>query len=276
VHNKALGAARVEKLARLHNKLLTSIDPVSYPLIGRPYQPDTVVQAVGDGLKRGLTLSPSDADLLVEATAGMIREIGERAPAQLLKLTEAVETVTLEAMIAHIGAARRRSRCHDQPGDRLIMSALPDQLAALATMSPVQLRIEWRRVYQAPPSSRLTPDLLRRGIAYRLQERIHGGLPTHIAREIDRLAKRKLADMAAAAAAGAAGAATTSATRAGASVAGASGDGSGARGSTRDSIAARRVDEPRLRPGTRLVRSWQGRTYSVLVTEHVLAAWVAA
>lgn len=32
--------------------------------------------------------------------------------------------------------------------------------------------------------------------------------------------------------------------------------------------AARRVDEPRLRPGTRLVRSWQGRTYSVLVTEH--------
>ncbi len=138
----------------------------------------------------------------------------------------------------------------------MTMAALPDQLAALATMSPDQLRAEWRRVYPTPPPPRLTPDLLRRGIAYRLQERIHGGLPNHIARELDRMAKRKIADMAAAAVA----AATATST--------ASGEGSGARGSRRDGIVARRVDEPRLRPGTRLVRSWQGRTYSVLVTEH--------
>jgi len=104
VHDKALGAARAEKAARLHDKLLTPIDAATHPLIGRPYRPDAVVQAVGDGLKRGLALSPSDADLLVEATAGMIREVGEREPAQLLKLTEAVETVTLEAMIAHMRA----------------------------------------------------------------------------------------------------------------------------------------------------------------------------
>jgi hypothetical protein len=38
--------------------------------------------------------------------------------------------------------------------------------------------------------------------------------------------------------------------------------------SAREAPAARRIEEPRLRPGTRLVRSWQGRTYSVLVTEH--------
>jgi len=104
VHEKALSAARIEKVARLHDKLLTPINSEIYPLIGRPYRPDAVVQAVGDGLKHGLALSPSDADLLVSATAGMIREVGERAPAQLLKLTEAVETVTLEAMIAHMGA----------------------------------------------------------------------------------------------------------------------------------------------------------------------------
>ena len=130
------------------------------------------------------------------------------------------------------------------------MAVLTDQLAALATMSPAQLRAEWRRVHQFPPSPRLTTDLLRRGVAYRLQERIHGGLPSHIARELDRLAKRKLAEMAAAAAAAASSAAA------------------GERGSARDDVAARRIDEPRLRPGTRLVRSWQGRTYSVLVTEH--------
>lgn len=104
VHNKALGAARIEKVARLHDKLLNPIDAETYPLIGRPYRPDAVVQAVGDGLKHGLTLSPSDADILVQATAGMIREVGEREPAQLLKLTEAVETVTLEAMIGHLRA----------------------------------------------------------------------------------------------------------------------------------------------------------------------------
>ena len=126
------------------------------------------------------------------------------------------------------------------------MVVLTDQMAALATMSPVQLRAEWRRVQQSAPSPRLTTDLLRRGIAYRLQERIHGGLPSHIARELDRLAKRKLTEMAAAAAAAAV-------------VEG---------GGPPNGVAARRIDEPRLRPGTRLVRSWQGRTYSVLVTEH--------
>jgi D-serine deaminase-like pyridoxal phosphate-dependent protein len=118
-------------------------------------------------------------------------------------------------------------------------------------MPPDQLRAEWRRIYQAPASLRLTPDLLRRGIAYRLQERLHGGLPNHIARELDRQAKRKLADIAAAAAA---------------ATSGASVEGAGARGSPRDDIVPRRVDEPCLRPGTRLVRSWQGRTCSVLVT----------
>ncbi len=115
------------------------------------------------------------------------------------------------------------------------MARLADALAALATMSPAQLRAEWRRVCQTPPPARLTTDLLRRGIAYRLQERVHGGLPGSYARELDRMVKRRLAD----------------APRA---------HGARATGSNRD--------EPRLRPGTRLVRAWQGRTYHVLVAEH--------
>jgi hypothetical protein len=112
------------------------------------------------------------------------------------------------------------------------MARLADQLAALATMSPAQLRSEWRRVCQTPPPARLTTDLLRRGIAYRLQERVHGGLPGSHARELDRMVKRRLADVAR------------------------------ARGAGADRA------EPRLRPGTRLVRAWQGRTYHVLVAEH--------
>lgn len=105
------------------------------------------------------------------------------------------------------------------------MASLDEQLAKLATLSPVQLRTEWRRVYQAPPSPRLTTDLLLRGIAYRLQERVHGGLPTATVRELDRVAAQLAV---------------------------------GADPS--------RKREVRLRPGTRLVRSWQARTYTVLVT----------
>jgi Protein of unknown function (DUF2924) len=43
----------------------------------------------------------------------------------------------------------------------------------LATLSPAGLRVEWRRIYRAP-APRFPPDLLRRGIAYRLQEKKHG------------------------------------------------------------------------------------------------------
>lgn len=64
-----------------------------------------------------------------------------------------------------------------------------DELAALMIKSPAQLRSEWRRVLRAPPPD-LTPDLLRRGIAYRLQERRHGGLTTTLVRNLDRLAAK--------------------------------------------------------------------------------------
>ena len=44
------------------------------------------------------------------------------------------------------------------------MARLAEELAALATMSPAQLRAEWRRVHKAPPP-RVSTDLLLRGIA---------------------------------------------------------------------------------------------------------------
>ena len=96
-------------------------------------------------------------------------------------------------------------------------------------MSPAQLRAEWRRVYRSSPP-RLTPDLLIRGIAYRLQERAHGSLPASLARQLDREAKRVLFD---------------------------------------DTLASK--PELHLKSGTRLVRSWNGTTYSVLVTDNGFA-----
>lgn len=105
------------------------------------------------------------------------------------------------------------------------MPSLTETLSALATMSPAQLRSEWRRVYRTSPPQ-MTPDLLMRGIAYRLQERAFGSLPASAVRQLEREAKRL------------------------------------ARGD-----AAAGKTELRLKPGTRLVRSWNGTTYSVLVTD---------
>ncbi len=68
-------------------------------------------------------------------------------------------------------------------------TALEEELAALSTMSPAQLRTKWQRVYREPPPP-FTPDLLARGIAYRLQEKVFGKLPASIRREIERLQRQ--------------------------------------------------------------------------------------
>lgn len=55
------------------------------------------------------------------------------------------------------------------------MSKLAGKLAAVNAMTAAQLKEEWVCVHGAPAPS-LSPDLLRRGLAHRLQERAHGGL----------------------------------------------------------------------------------------------------
>ena len=93
-------------------------------------------------------------------------------------------------------------------------------------MPPTGLRAEWRRVLRAPTPA-ITPDLLRRGIGYRLQEQIHGGLTTAVSRELDGILRR-----------------------------------------------IQRGDTPlptstvRLKPGTRLLRTWRDKTYTVLVGDN--------
>ncbi len=69
------------------------------------------------------------------------------------------------------------------------MSRLDNRLAALATMSPAQLRREWRQSFRAPPPA-VGPSLLALGIAYRLQEKAVGGLSSAHVREMARLAKQ--------------------------------------------------------------------------------------
>ena len=61
------------------------------------------------------------------------------------------------------------------------MARIDDELGALLALPDAALRDEWSRVYKAP-APRLAPDLLRRGVAYRLQERAYGKLCPKVAR----------------------------------------------------------------------------------------------
>jgi len=68
-------------------------------------------------------------------------------------------------------------------------NSLYKESEALAVMKPPELRARWREVYRSVAPD-IGPDLLRRGIAYRLQERGKGGLTGSTRREIERLVKR--------------------------------------------------------------------------------------
>lgn len=102
---------------------------------------------------------------------------------------------------------------------------LNQQLDDLATMKPPELRARWREVYRAVAPD-IGPDLLRRGIAYRRQERGQGSLTGSTRREIARIVKQL-----------------------------------GKNAGEFDTSA------PSLKSGTRLVRSWRGKTHQILVLD---------
>ena len=68
--------------------------------------------------------------------------------------------------------------------------AARDLLTRLTTMSSAELRSEWLKLYKRPAPD-MTIDLLRRGLAYRLQERASGGLSPATLREIERLSRQR-------------------------------------------------------------------------------------
>ncbi|GAB5482592.1 MAG: DUF2924 domain-containing protein [Parasphingorhabdus sp.] len=105
------------------------------------------------------------------------------------------------------------------------MTLLGNKLAELSVMPPAQLRSAWRDTFKSPAPD-IGPDLLRRGIANRWQERVHGSLTGATNREIERLRKR-----------------------------------------VERTGKAGHVHAISLKTGTRLVRSWNGKSYHVLVCD---------
>src|SRR5437879_12744602 len=74
-------------------------------------------------------------------------------------------------------------------GSRGEGSDIEARLVALETLTTTDLQIEWRRLYRVTPPTRLSRDLLIRGVAYRVQERAHGGLSLTIKRRLRTLSE---------------------------------------------------------------------------------------
>jgi len=121
--------------------------------------------------------------------------------------------------------ARRRSDC---------------DLGALDRLSRSELRRLWRQQFGDEPPSSFGGDLLALAIAHARQERQFGGIPKSVARELDRLFDRALP--------------------------GSSGSGGQDGSATHSGAHKRNGQSPKLtRPGTILVREWQGTTHHVTV-----------
>lgn len=72
---------------------------------------------------------------------------------------------------------------------RANLDALNVQLAALSEMGAPGLRAEWRRLYRSHPPKLLRRDLLELGVAWKLQERVLGGLSAATKRQLAELAR---------------------------------------------------------------------------------------
>src|SRR6202051_4576150 len=72
-----------------------------------------------------------------------------------------------------------------QPAD----PAVEDELGRLAKMSIAQLRVRYREVFRTDPPKAFGPDLLRRSIAHRIQEKAYGALSRSAQRLLDQMMK---------------------------------------------------------------------------------------
>ena len=72
-----------------------------------------------------------------------------------------------------------------QPAD----PAVEDELDRLVTMPITKLRVRYREVFRTEPPKAFGPDLLRRSIAHRIQEKAYGGLSRPTERLLDQMMK---------------------------------------------------------------------------------------
>lgn len=102
---------------------------------------------------------------------------------------------------------------------------LEEELRALPDLPRAELQKRWVELYETPCPARIGRKLLTRAIAYRIQEKVYGGLDKRTLRRLEKAA----ADIAAGRSLAPAG--------------------------------------PRFKPGTRLIREWNGTVHEVVILE---------
>ena len=106
---------------------------------------------------------------------------------------------------------------------------LEREIAALPEMNIAQLRVKWRQRLKEAPPSHVRKQLLVPILAYKLQEQEYGALRPEIRRQLEKIAGRYRQD---------------------------------------PNAKVEPIREPkRIKPGTRLLRQWNGKTHQVLVVE---------
>ncbi len=108
-----------------------------------------------------------------------------------------------------------------------------EDIDALSGLDKSELHIRWEETFGHPPPKYMRRDILVRALAYEMQLEAAGGMPASLARQLERAA-----------------------------------------GSMRDGKASATAgDQPRpasavtIKPGTRLLRDWQGVTHEVIILE---------
>ncbi len=91
--------------------------------------------------------------------------------------------------VTEIHAAGHPARADGRRSGASSEDAVAVKLQALAEMDYDALRAEWRRLYRAHPPKRVSRDLLKLGVAWKVQERAYGGLGATTKRRLANLAK---------------------------------------------------------------------------------------
>jgi hypothetical protein len=110
-----------------------------------------------------------------------------------------------------------------------VSDSVAGEIAKLPTLTRQQLRAKWRVALKQPAPPHLRKQLLVPMLAYKLQEQAYGGLKPHVKRRLRELAVRFAADP--------------------------------------KQDAAKLTTPARMKPGTRLIREWQGESHHVTVSE---------
>jgi hypothetical protein len=72
----------------------------------------------------------------------------------------------------------------------MTMPDIETDITGLELLTTRELHKRWRRIYHAGPPSGLSRNLLIRAIAYKIQERAHGGLSSQSKRQLRTLAEQ--------------------------------------------------------------------------------------